>query len=264
LPEKWVIVSDGSTDRTDEIVKRYTNGNDWIEFVRMPEHRDRNFAAKVHCFNKGYEIVKNSDFDIIGNLDADISFDENYFAFLLEKFSEDHQLGVAGTPFVERSSKTYNYNYASLEHVSGACQLFRRLCFEEIGGYIPNRAGGIDWIAVTSARMKGWKTRTFPEKTCFHHRPIGTGNSSGLGVSFRYGKKDYFMGFHPLWEFFRAIYKMKSRPIIWGGIFLLFGYMWAFITRVERPVTDELLRFYRAEQMDRLKKIFLKALKISG
>lgn len=264
LPEKWVIVSDGSTDRTDEIVKKYTSGNNWIEFVRMPEHRDRNFAAKVHCFNKGYEIAKNSDFEIIGNLDADISFDEDYFAFLLEKFSEDPQLGVAGTPFVEGSSRTYNYNYASLDHVSGACQLFRRSCFEEIGGYIPNRAGGIDWIAVTSARMKGWKTRTFPEKTCFHHRPIGTGNSSGLGVCFRYGKKDYFMGFHPLWEFFRAIYKMKSRPIILGGIFLLFGYMWAFITRVERPVTDELLRFYRAEQMDRLKKIFLKALKISG
>ena len=138
LPKKWVIVSDGSTDHTDDIVKKYLSGNSWIEFIRMPEHKDRQFAAKVQCFNAGYEKVKELDFDIIGNLDADISFEKDYFEFLMSKFVEDSRLGVAGTPFVE-DGKHYDYRFTNIEHVSGACQLFRRECFEEIGGYVPIR-----------------------------------------------------------------------------------------------------------------------------
>ncbi len=176
LPEKWVIVSDGSTDRTDGIVKKYLQNNHWIELLRMPDHTDRHFAAKVKCFNAGYAKVKNIEFDIIGNLDADITFDQDYFKYLLSKFSEDPKLGLAGTPFVE-DGKHYDYRFTNIEHVSGACQLFRRECFEEIGGYVPIKGGGIDWTAVTTARMKGWKTRTFTEKICLHHRKMGTGNS---------------------------------------------------------------------------------------
>ena len=80
-----------------------------------------------------------------------------------------------GTPFKEvTTSQTYDYRFVSIEHVSGACQLFRRECFEEIGGYVPVKSGGIDHIAVITARMKGWKTRTFTDKVCMHHRKMGT------------------------------------------------------------------------------------------
>ena len=126
LPEKWVVVSDGSTDNTDKIVKRYAIQHDWMEFVRMPTHSDRQFAAKVHAFKAGYEKVKDLDYEIIGNLDADISFEKDYLAFLLNKFSENPELGVAGTPFFEKSFKGYDFRFTSIEHVSGACQLFRR------------------------------------------------------------------------------------------------------------------------------------------
>lgn len=255
LPLRWVIVSDGSTDRTDEIVERYLDGHPWMELVRMPEHRDRQFAAKVHCFNAGYEKIQGLEYDIIGNLDADISFDEEYFAFLLAQFSENPRLGVAGTPFVEDSMKTYNYNFANIEHVSGACQLFRRECFEEIGGYIPIKSGGIDWTAVTTARMKGWYTKTYTEKTCFHHRPIGTAGNSRLKAWFNHGKKDYFLGGHPAWELFRALYQMKSRPLIVGGVSLLSGYLWGYLTRMDRPIPQELVNFHRREQLKRLKSI---------
>jgi glycosyltransferase involved in cell wall biosynthesis len=253
LPEKWVIVSDGSTDRTDEIVKQYIAENAWIELIRMPEHRDRQFAAKVHCFNAGYEKVKDVKYDIIGNLDADISFEEDYFEFLLSKFKGDQGLGVTGTPFVE-DGKHYDYQFTNIEHVSGACQLFRRECFEEIRGYVPIKGGGIDWTAVTTARMKGWKTRTFTEKVCFHHKKMGTGNTSALMTSFRQGYKDYFLGGHPLWQLFRTIYQMSKKPYIIGGLLLFFGYNWAYISRVERPVSQELMEFHRREQIQRLKK----------
>jgi poly-beta-1,6-N-acetyl-D-glucosamine synthase len=254
LPKKWIIVSDGSTDRTDDIVSQYLATNPWIELLRMPDHEDRHFAAKVQCFNAGYQKVKDTQYDIIGNLDADITFAEDYFAFLLSKFADNPKLGVAGTPFVEGSSH-YDYRFTNIEHVSGACQLFRRECFEEIGGYIPIKGGGIDWTAVTTARMKGWKTRTFTERTCFHHRKIGTGDSGTLTAIFKYGQKNYFLGGHPLWQLFRSFYQMTKKPYIIGGLLLFTGYACGFLSRMERPVSRELLKFYRHEQMVRLKNI---------
>ena len=257
LPSKWVIVSDGSTDRTDEIVKNYLLRNPWIELLRMPEHSDRQFAAKVNCFNAGYAKVKGLDFDIIGNLDADISFDNEYFEFLMDKFVADPSLGVAGTPFIENGNH-YDYRFTNIKHVSGACQLFRRECFEEIGGYTPIKGGGIDWVAVTTARMKGWKTRTFTEKTCLHHRKIGTGNNSALMAWFKQGRKDYFLGNHPLWEIFRTSYQATKKPYVIGGLYLLSGYVRAFIERGKRPISNELMEFIRNEQMQRLKAFFFR------
>ena len=252
LPSKWIIVSDGSIDGTDEIVRSYCNNHKWMGFIRISEHRDRHFAAKVTAFNAGYEMVRNIKYDIIGNLDADITFGDDYFEFLLRRFAQDPSLGVIGTPFVENGSH-YDYRFTNIEHVSGACQLFRRECFGGIGGYLPIKGGGIDWAAVTTARMKGWSTRTFTEKVCFHHRKIGTGNTNPMGAWFRQGRKDYFLGGHPVWQLFRTFYQMKSRPYIIGGLLLFVGYAWAGISRIGRPVSKELIKFHRKEQMNRLK-----------
>lgn len=256
-PFKWIIVSDGSTDGTDDIVKKYAGEYKWIDFLRMPGHRDRQFAAKVNSFNAGYKKVNGQDYDVIGNLDADITFDQDYFRFLMDKFSEDSRLGVAGTPFVE-NGKHYDYRFTNIEHVSGACQLFRKECFQEIGGYVPIKSGGIDWVAVTTARMRGWKTRTFTEKTCLHHRTIGTGNNTTLTAWFKQGRKDYFLGNHPAWETFRIPYQMTRRPYMLGGLSLAMGYAWAGMKREERPISNELLQFIRHEQMQRLKNLFRK------
>ena len=256
-PRKWVIVSDGSTDRTDEIVTKYLADYPWIELMRMPERRDRHFGAKAECVNAGYRRVRSEDFAIIGNLDADITFDKNYFAFLLAKFVADPKLGVAGTPFVEAAT-SYDFRFTTVEHVSGACQLFRRQCFEEIGGYVPLKGGGIDWIAVTTARMKGWKTRTFVGKSCHHHRPMGTASAGRLMANFNLGNQDYYLGGHPAWQLFRACYQMGRKPYLLGGLFLLAGYGWAWIAHVPRPVSPELVRFHQREQMQRLLQHFSK------
>lgn len=251
-PLKWVIVSDGSTDGTDEIVKRYAVSNDWIELLRMPERKERNFAGKVHAFNAGYTWVKNLDYDFIGSMDADLSFESDYFEFLLSKFEGQKSLGLVGTPFKENEI-AYDYRFVSIEHVSGACQLFRRQCFEAIGGYTPVRGGGIDLIAVVSARMKGWQTRTFPERILTHHRAMGSAKYNSVATRFKDGEKDYVLGGHPLWEIFRWMYQMCRRPLVIGGSALLAGYFWAFIRRKPKSVSPELQRFRRGEQMQRLK-----------
>jgi poly-beta-1,6-N-acetyl-D-glucosamine synthase len=251
-----VIVSDGSTDETDDIVGKYVAEYPWIELVRMPDRRERNFAGKVHAFNAGYAKVRQLDYEVIGNLDADISFDEGYFSLLLLKMSENPELGLVGTPFKDGPNAIYDYRFVSIEHVSGACQLFRRECFEQIGGYVPVKGGCIDHIAVISARMKGWKTRTFTDKVSLHHRQMGTAQDGLLTAKFRNGRKDYVIGNHPVWELCRVAYQITKKPLVLGGVMLISGYVWAMIRRVPRPVSTELVTFYRREQMGRLRKFF--------
>jgi GT2 family glycosyltransferase len=218
----------------------------------MPERRERHFAGKVHAFNAGYAKLKGLEYEFIGSLDGDVSFDEDYFSFLLRKLTEDPTLGLVGTPFKEGSNSTYDYRFASIEHVSGACQVFRRQCFEDVGGYVPVKGGCIDHIAVITARMKGWKTRTFTEKVCHHHRDMGTAQQSLLMSRFKNGAKDYAIGNHPLWELLRTAYQTTKKPYLVGGLAVLAGYTGAAIRQAERPVSRELVRFYRHEQMRRL------------
>jgi hypothetical protein len=199
--------------------------------------------------------VKGRNFEVVGNLDSDLSFDPDYCEFLLGKFAEDPELGVAGTIFREEGYSSATDSFEGQNHVAGGCQLFRRRCFQEIGGYVPNRAGGVDWIAVTTARMMGWKTRSFREKSFFHYRSLGTAERSLLASTFSYGEKDYYLGGHPLWEIFRVAYRATKRPYMVGGIALYAGYLSAFVRRMKRPVSDDLLRFHRKEQMLKLKTI---------
>lgn len=266
-PLRWVIVSDGSTDGTDDIVREYAARYSWIEFVRMPDRPERHFGGKAEAINEGYARVKNLQFDVVGNVDADVTFDADYFAFLLRKFSENPGLGVAGTPFREGSMQ-YDYRFTSMEHVSGPCQLFRRECFEAIGGYVPSKIGGVDLVAVLSARIKGWQTRTFLEKPYLHHRPMGSAVNGVLLAPFRGGKKDYALGNHPLWQVCRCLYQMTRRPVVVGGILRLAGYTWAMLCRVEKQMPKEMLVFKRREEMRRLvrfvERLWLGSLPLSG
>jgi glycosyltransferase involved in cell wall biosynthesis len=287
-PVRWIIVSDGSTDGTDEIVQRYAREHDWIELLRMPERHDRQFAAKAHAFNAGYAhllvapepdeggssvlcpLTSDSGFDIIGNLDADITFGPDYFEFLLSRFQLSPELGVAGTPFVEDHERlnhhSYAHQFANSAHVSGACQMFRKKCLEEVGGYVPVKIGAVDWIAVTTARMKGWQTHTFTEKACFHHRKLGVGAGSHgkLRMRFHYGRKAYYVGGHPLWECLRGLFQVREKPFVLGGLWFIAGYVWAALRRSERTVSNELMRFHRAEQMARLRQTWKRIFRLEA
>jgi glycosyltransferase involved in cell wall biosynthesis len=254
-PMKWVIVDDGSTDKTAEIVETYAKCYPWIELIRRAPRKDRNFAGKVFAFNDGFEHIKHLQFSLVGNLDADISFAPDHFEFLLGKFVEDSALGVAGTAYTQEGWDSTKDSFEGQASVHGACQLFRYQCFLDIGGYLANPAGGVDWIAVTTARMKGWKTRNYPERRFHHYRKMGTAERSSLGAAFDYGAKDYFLGGSPVWELFRIGYRMTKKPKIIAGIALLLGYCWAAVQHDKRPISPELMRFHRREQMKKLRMI---------
>jgi len=260
-PVKWVIVSDGSTDGTDNIVRDYAAQHNWIELVRRPEHKERTFSAKADAFNVGYHRLDNLDYEVIGNLDADISFDDKeYFEFLISRFAENPRLGIAGTSFRE-GNITYPSRLHSIDDVLGACQMFRRECFGAIGGYQPISGGGIDMVAVLAAQAAGWQTRTFAEKLCIHHRAVGSAHCTNLLERWLHtGRKDYLLGSHPAFEVFRCTYQMARRPYVIGGVLMLLGYFWAMLCGVQRPIPQQLVNLRRNGQMKRLHGILRRAL----
>lgn len=256
LPIRWVIVDDGSTDRTAAIVKEFSAQHPWVVLLQRPPRAERNFAGKVEAVNAALEAVRELEFEVVGNLDGDVSFGPDYMEFLLQKFAQDARLGVAGTPFTQDGG--YDSTRDSFEgenYVAGPCQMFRYQCFREIGGYVANPAGGVDWIAVMTARMKGWTVTAFPQKRFHHHRSMGTAERSEVSAVFSYGEKDYYLGGSPVWQLVRGTYRMTKKPVVVGGIALLLGYAWASVRRVKRPVTDELVRFHRHDQMKKLKAV---------
>jgi len=255
LPVKWVIVNDGSTDDTGPISERCATKYKWIEVVNLPVRQERNFAAKVNAFRAGQKRLAGIEYKVIGNLDADVTLERDHFEFLMNRFQEDPSLGVAGTIFREPGYCSETDSFEGQNYVSGQCQIFRRACFEMIGGYTPSKPGGIDWMAVTTARMMGWKTRSFRERCFYHHRVLGTANQSKIGKSFTYGKKDYYMGGHPLWEIFRCTYQLRKKPFVIGGVMLFAGYFTALLKGEKRVVSDDLMRFHRREQMMKLRAI---------
>ena len=143
LPLKWVIISDGSTDETDRIIQSYVKQYDFIVYARRDEKSDGiSFARKVFALRHGYELLAGLEYQFIGNLDADITFDESYYEHLIGEFQKNPKLGIAGGMLYEESNGKFMPRYLSeMRYVPGGVQLFRRTCYEQVGGYLPSRWG---------------------------------------------------------------------------------------------------------------------------
>ena len=252
-PIEWVIVSDGSTDRTDEIVSRYAESIDWIRLFRRCETGQHSFSSKVCSFNVGLQNLGAKNYQYIGNIDGDISFDNHHFEFLLDRFSEDSSLGLAGALMVQKGYDVRRGSFFDDRDVFGACQFFRRECFEQIGGYQPIPGGGVDWLAVRMSRMRGWKTKTFMERTFLHHGVMGNRGRSGWYARFDYGRKDWSFGNSFLWESMRVLFQMRTKPYIIGGIVLGLGYLSAALSRAKSGIPEDVRRFHREDQHARLR-----------
>ncbi len=252
LPKKWVIVSDGSNDHTDEIVCKYADKYKFLQLIRLERKNNRNFSSKVNAINMGYKQLKNIEYDSIGNLDADVFFDKNYYENILQKLEQNQKLGIAGGIILEKIKGKYFPQKISLNSVAGAVQLFRRKCYEEIGGYLPITIGGIDAFAEIMARKMGWEVQTFPEIKVFHSRRVGKGKENILKAIFHQGIEFYALGYHPLFQLVRCIYRIKDKPIIVGSMLILCGYFYAFISKYKREVPDDVISFLRKEQLKRI------------
>jgi biofilm PGA synthesis N-glycosyltransferase PgaC len=256
LPKKWIIVSDASTDNTDKIVEEYAGRYTFIELVRIAKTHARSFASKVYALNAGLDRLKDSDFDFIGNLDADVSFETSYFVNLMREFERDPQLGLAGGYIYENHHGSFTARASnSVRSVAGAVQMFRRECYEAVGGILPLKYGGEDWCAEVMARMKGWQVEAFPKLRVFHHKPTGTG-AGVLKYWYHQGFMDFSLGSYPLFAIVKCLKRLRSRPYVAGALARLAGFAWAYRRKEERPVPREFIEYLRREQKARLFGLF--------
>jgi glycosyltransferase involved in cell wall biosynthesis len=252
LPTRWVIVSDGSVDQTDKIVGAYAQHYPFIELVHIGINHARSFASKVYALNVGLEKLKDSEYEFIGNLDADVSFEESYFANLLGEFERDPGLGLAGGFIYEKRHGRFSARANnSIRSVAGAIQLFRRECYESVGGILPLKYGGEDWCAEVMARMKGWSVKAIPELRVFHHKPTGAG-AGVLRYWYHQGFMDYSLGSHPLFATIKCLRRLSAKPYVTGALARLTGFVWAYYRKEERPVPREFVEYLRREQKGRL------------
>jgi glycosyltransferase involved in cell wall biosynthesis len=253
VPRQWVIVSDASTDRTDEIIRDYAATYKFIRFHRMCDPHKRNFAAKVNAINAGYALIKSLDFGFIGNVDADITFEADYYERLIDKFKNDDRLGLAGGFIHERSKGEFvARRHNSLSSVPHAVQMLRRQCFDSIGGYCPLPYGGEDWLAEILARKKGWTVASFPDLPVRHYRTTATAEGTLRGT-YRLGKLDYSLGSDPTFEVLKCAARLNGRPYLFGAITRLAGFVRLWISREPLSVSEDVAKFIRAEQRARVR-----------
>jgi poly-beta-1,6-N-acetyl-D-glucosamine synthase len=252
-PREWIIVSDGSTDRTDEIVARYASAHPFISLLRLDDRGSRSFASVVFATEAGYKALKTRDYDYIGLLDSDVRFKPDYFANLIQRFEANPRLGIGGGLVLDVvQGKLIPSPPQNLKEIAGATQFFRRACFESLGGLTPIPEGGWDAITSVQARRNGYETQTFPELVVDHLKFRSGNDGHVFRRRWKMGARDYALGNDPLFQVFKCVFRAWEPPLLIGSLIRFCGYAWCALTRRARHISPELVAVIRAEQRARL------------
>jgi glycosyltransferase involved in cell wall biosynthesis len=251
-PIRWIVVSDGSTDGTDDIVARYAGTHAYLRLIRLQSTGPRTFGAKANAISLAYSLCKDMAFDYVGNLDADVTFGPTYYEDVIARMESDPKIGIAGGLLYDNHSGTYVRQRTSVEwSVSGPVQLFRRECYSQIGGYKTVRSG-VDAVAEVEARMHGWIVRAFPELTVYHHRLTGSHSRGVLSRHYYRGLHDYILGYHPIFMLATCARRVTVRPLILASLARFIGYLRGLLFKRPKEVGPKFVRFLQREQLRRL------------
>jgi glycosyltransferase involved in cell wall biosynthesis len=251
-PLQWVIVDDGSSDGTAEIVEKYAGVHDFIRLLRAERVTTRaTGTAEVRAFLRGFELVRHETYDCIVKLDADLSFDRDYFEKLLTHFHADPRLGIASGVYLEapEGGEWQEVTMPSY-HAAGASKVIRRTCFEEIGGFIQER--GWDTVDEIRAVARNWRTGHFTDLKMQHWKPEGTGMGR-LRTSYMHGEIYCRTRGGALFFLMKTLRRLTWRPFIVGSLAMLWGYLHAFLRRREPLVTAAEGHRYRQLLTERMR-----------
>jgi poly-beta-1,6-N-acetyl-D-glucosamine synthase len=248
LPEEWIIVDDGSKDITGKIIDDYATRYPWIRAVHR---QDRGFRKSgggvVDAFNDGYRALASSDWEFIAKFDGDLTFEADYFEKCFAEFERDPKLGVGGGMICHSIDGVKQVEEAPAFHVRGATKIYRRECWEDIGGYWP--APGWDTMDEVKANSLGWTTRSFRSVHLLHHRPTGT--ADGLWGGFvKYGRANYICGYHPLFMLGKCLRRVKQKPLLLGSFALMYGYASGYLKRVPQVNDPAAIAYLRRQQIN--------------
>jgi glycosyltransferase involved in cell wall biosynthesis len=252
-PFKWIVVNDGSTDRTKEIVESYLSRNEGMELLNIDRGEDRSFENKAKAFNLGVRHVKGAEYEFIGNLDADMVLDPDYYFNILQMFLKDPKLGVCGGIVYTTVGSTFVTTDQTLNSVGGAVQLFRRECFTDIGAaYMPLPYGGIDAAAEITAKMKGWTVRKSLENKVYEQRQTGTAISNPLVACYRLGCRFHSLGYGLVFFGLRCLYRIGDPPSVLGSCATFLGFASSMIKGRPVLLPEEVVEHWKREQRSRL------------
>lgn len=254
-PLRWIVVNDASTDSTREIVEGLVRRYDFLRLVNVERSAGRHFGNKVRAFERGLQELGDLDYDFVGNLDADITLDPDYYERILHELEANPSLGIAGGMVHTQIGGRFVSQDVALDSCAGAVQLFRRACFEQIGGYMALPHGGIDAAAEVTARMHGWAVRTFPEHPVWEHRRTGSAVDRPLAARVREGRRMYSLGYSFPFFLARRVYRIAERPRFVGSAAALFGYVSAMLAREPVLLPPETVRYLRSEQRHKLRRV---------
>lgn len=260
-PAVWVVVDDGSTDSSAVIVHQASAAMPFLRYhYRNRPEGSNYFASNVYAIMEGIKHVCGEELfaqklpDFIAILDADITLSADYYEQILGRFAADPQLGIASGIYENLIDGRLVPVLNDRRSTPKALMVFRRECWEQIGGLLPLPHGGEDTAACVAARMKGWRVWSFPEIRAVHHRPTGTGNASGiLRARWSQGWSEYLLGSHPLFFLVKCLRRcLREKPYLVGGVWRMLGYAAAALKREPRTLPAELIAYLRAEQLGRL------------
>jgi poly-beta-1,6-N-acetyl-D-glucosamine synthase len=253
-PDKWIIVDDGSTDKTPDIIASNIKGLDWIEVLNTKATQRNLGSAEVIAFNKGIDAIRIDDYDFIVKLDGDVRLDPNYFQEILTRMGLDDSWGVVSGVYRE----IHDNNWVTIKmpsyHAAGASKIVRRECYKDIGGFVPQK--GWDTLDEIRAGLNGWKTGHFEDVVFEHLKPEGIAMGK-LSTHRFHGEIYYQTGGGMLFLLIKALHRMLfAKPLFTGGAALALGYFMPLITGKPRLVTAEEASFYRNMLNTRLLRSF--------
>ena len=248
-PSLWVIVDDGSTDATPQILAEYQARHDWIRVVQKPDRGHRAVGPGViEAFYAGYDTIDPAEFTYLCKLDLDLDLPAGYFEGLIRRMEADPRIGTcSGKPYVRRGGALVSERRGD-EMSVGMTKFYRRTCFEQIGGFIRE----VMWDAIDchKARQMDWIARSWddPELRFEHLRPMGSSQTSIWTGRRRHGAGQYFMGSDPLFYLATCVFRMAEPPYVLGGLAMLQGYLGAWLRGARQLDDPELRAFIRAYQ----------------
>ena len=250
LPSEWIIVNDGSTDRTGEIADQQARENPWIKVIHTENRGFRQAGTGViEAFYNGYKAISQKDWEFVVKLDGDLSFDPDYFEECFGEFGKNPRLGIGGGMIYNLVEGDLRCETHPMFHVRGATKIYKRECWDDIGGLI--KAPGWDTLDEVKANMVGWQTRSFPKLRVVHHR--FTGSADGTWRNFvKNGLANYISGYHPVFMAVKCAKRLFQKPYMVAALGLLDGFITGYVKNIPQVPDKALIRYLRQQQLKRL------------